>query len=217
MALFNHVPEDRRATLYGRPCQEKDMDPRGRITHGAHWYGDKTDVQTPRQKTTVQKNYRTKRVFNVETGQVFDSITAAADFEGITQNAMTSRLRSKNGGYKYVDGQEEKTTLSVIDAMTGKVYDSAMIAGEDVGMDQESIRANCQGKYKTQRFYYVRDYKGEKYTGPVAVKNREVVDRVKRKIYPSAAKASDATGVPRSTIYLQCKSKTGNSRFAYAD
>jgi hypothetical protein len=158
MALFNHTPEDRRSALYGRPCQEKDIDPRGKITIGAHWFGSS---HLPSGTTPTQRSYKhnpdtvyhRKQVLEIATGRIFDSLTDAAKELCISQSAMSHRVRAEKE-YKFLD-KTAPTNRAIKNLQTGQVYASITDAEQKTGLSIDQIRRHCQGRTSVKKFEYV--------------------------------------------------------------
>jgi predicted transcriptional regulator len=158
MALISHTPDDRRAALYGRPCQEKDIDPRGRITLGAHWFGTSTltDACTPPIRSYRHNTgtvYHKKSVIEIATGRIFDSLTDAAAYLGISQSAMSQKVKTGKG---YVFAEPNNTGARKIrNLITKEIYSSVDEATLKSGIGIDQIRRHCQNRIANKKFEYV--------------------------------------------------------------
>jgi len=122
-------------------------------------------------KYTGADNWRSVKVINLDTLEVFDSITQAAEKHGINNRNIgdccqrTERgkhgVRARAGGYRwmYYDEYLEKGDVvgfptnkrhkKVINTDTGEVFDTAAQAGKHYSIDPSQIGKVCKGKLKT--------------------------------------------------------------------
>lgn len=54
-------------------------------------------------------------------------------------------------------GKQHHKSKAVKDLDTGKVYGSAKLAGDDVGLSRHIISLHCRGKYKETKFEYINN------------------------------------------------------------
>lgn len=154
MPLINHTPDDHRASLYGTSCQDKVLDPRGKISQSAGWYGIGGSLPGDNGKRKYSSPNRfKKRIVEIATGRVFESVTEAALELGISHSAMSQKVRRKKG-YDYAV-KTRRQNLMVRNLITGKVYESVNEASGHTGDSIDTVRNHCQQNLKLNRYEYV--------------------------------------------------------------
>lgn len=153
MPLINHTPSDNRASLYGSPCQEKVMDPRGKITHGLSWYniGGGLPGDTCKRRYNNPNRFK-KRIIETATGRIFESITDAAAELGITYSAMSLRVK-KGKGFDYLV-KKGRENLKIKNLVNGKIYKDIHEAMEKTGESIDTIRGHCQKQKNLKKYRY---------------------------------------------------------------
>ncbi len=188
---------------------------------GYHWsYLDKSNENKPKSK-----NYHPKKcaIICCDTGETFESITSAAEWAGVTINAIRSALLGishKSGGHcwRYADSPNEAPRVSS-DAPAEKhsafkklkveccelneIFDSVTTAAKFAGVKKETISAVLHGKLKKAGGYHW------KVAAPDAIvtikgttpKNYRKVRCVETdEIFPTVTAAARSIGVAMCTI-----------------
>jgi hypothetical protein len=160
MALINYTPTDTRASIYGKTGGGYGMpapDPRGRITQKAEWFGKFcNDPEIAKFVPMEVKGNTTwtrikRKVRNIETGEIYESVVAAAKVYGVSTSTMTNRAK-KLLGFEYVDAPVVKR---VIDKKTGKIYEGITHVVYDTGYSNRYIRNHLENRVNNVRFSYV--------------------------------------------------------------
>lgn len=129
---------------------------------GARGYKHSEKSKKKISKFLIGNNYGSKKVVNVELGQIFESIKLAAKSVGKTRDAIWRSLCGKTqtaGGYhwKFLSDYNEQEKISddkpyrksVMCIDTGEIFPSARAAANSVGVSYALISVALNGKCKT--------------------------------------------------------------------
>lgn len=133
-----------------------------------HFFGKKHTIET--RKKMSENNILKKKVICVETGKIFDSLTKAEDYIGISRTAISRCCSGKQitcGGYHwcFLDDynpdtyiapipQKRNDTKSVVCMETKIVYQSINDAERETGICATNIGRVCKGKNRTAGGYH---------------------------------------------------------------
>lgn len=200
---------------------------------GYHWVTT-LDGASPPQKTYFEQSRRP--VMIIETRQVFESVTALAEFlnsrKANVVNACMGRNRTVSGVHvKYVGdddpdyigaGRYENVRKPVVNITTGEIYESVQQASNKLNIKTEQIIAVCKGRtYSTHgmRFAYASS---KSLSGEACGENRKTRKSNTGKslpvqcvetgvIYSSMNHTSKETGIDRKNIARVCNCETATA------
>lgn len=154
MPLITHTPHDNRLSLYGK-AEDRYTDPRSKIT--STWgKPESTIIYTSNNKIKKITNHggSPRQVICLATGEIYDSVVAAAKEHDVSPNTMTWRIANKRGFAYTEDRPKYKRVRNIL---TGAVYESRLEAEKHEGVTSECIKKHCIGAVKNPRFEYVKE------------------------------------------------------------
>lgn len=123
-------------------------------------------------KKPFKSSKKPKKVINVNTGDIYDSISEASQVARINSGNISSCCHHKRkfaGGYQWefykkgmiIKNNKRKSKKKVINIDKGIIYDSTMDACRKTGINYDGIRNACNGNQKIAGGYRWMYYKGE--------------------------------------------------------
>lgn len=165
------------------------------------------------------------KVVEVATGRVFDTLTEASEYLGMSSANLSRLIGAKNrkntSGFKYLNESLNKEYVcrkqdkKIYEYGTGNIINSISEASRLFGVSNGSLKAQLSGEYenKTALVYYEDYLKGMKpddfhISGK---KHLKVINSETKEIYESVAEASRVSGVNKSTLIDRLKGEVRNN------
>lgn len=160
-----------------------------------------------------------KKVVEVSTGKIFNTITEAAKYLDMSNENLSDMLRSSNrrntSGLRYLDDKlnseyiNKKRNVRVYDYNTGNIIESLSEASRLYKISVRFLSAILKGVYKNKTpLVYYEDYlKGIKPDDLYISKrkNKKVINIVTKEIYKSMLEASIVAGIPKASFANKMK------------
>lgn len=204
------------------------IDKPGRTSGGKHWVSfEKLDGYAPVQSKSELKK---RKIEVIETGDIFESVTQAAQHLGVDPSAVTNACKGRKrttGGYhiRYVGdplpgdldiGRYEFVKKKIRLVETDHVYESVAEASRDLGIKTELIINVCKGKQENTHglhFCYLTTDKQKpakesayhRVADPKPGTKKQVKCLETGTVYDSMNLASKTTGIQRKSITRACE------------
>jgi group I intron endonuclease len=134
-----------------------------------------------------------RKIRDLSTGKVYDSLTDAAEHTGIPKEMISFVLRGRQDTtygkkFEYVDAdlrketqekrlkrinKKQETIKPIIDVKTGVVYESIAEASEKTGLTKNAISRHLRGVSLTRGFIFLEFYKDKKSNTDAEQKRKE--------------------------------------------
>ena len=159
------IPDGYNLTDGGEGCKGRIVSEKTRKKLSKSNTGKKLKPEVTAFLASIPKKNR-RKVICIETGAVFESLSDAAKWAGVTDSYMCKLCKGKKatgGGYHWRYEDEEYNFVGknyvqpkkqIICLETQKIFESAKDAAEAVGVSEVSIRNACRGKSHTSGGYH---------------------------------------------------------------
>ena len=212
--VFDSVSEAARAAGVSQSNISACLNGKARTAAGLHWAPEGSDVSI--EGIEAGRKLRVRRVVCLETGDVYESASAAARATGLGQSNIASCLNGKtltagglhwayDGAHASIEGIEagrKRGARHVVCLETGEVFDNAAAAARAVGTSPQNIAACLKGRTRTAGgLHWVFEGSGATIEGVEASRRTRPVLCVETgDVYGTVAEAARATGANRSSI-----------------